>query len=140
MSKDEREEYLARPHVGVIAISDPERGPLNVPIWYSYEPGGDVRVLMHPESRKAKLIEKAGRFSLCVQRERLPYKYVSVEGPVVSVSPCDVEEHARPMARRYLGDEAGDRYVEDGGDDSNVVITMRPERWLSTDYGKIQRS
>ncbi len=136
MSKEEREEYLSRPHIGMIGIEDPGHGPLTVPIWYGYEPGGDLTVLMSPDSRKAKLIEKAGRFTLAVQRERLPYKYVMVEGPVVSTVPCLTEEHARPMARRYLGEEMGDKYVEDGLDQSNVAITMRPERWYSTDYGK----
>ena len=139
MTKEEREEYLARPHVGVIAIADPDRGPLAIPIWYAYEPGGDVSVLMHPDSRKAQLIAAAGRFSLCVQRERLPYKYVMAEGPVISTETCDVEAHARPLARRYLGDEMGDRYIDDGDDQSNVVVTMRPERWYSTDYGKTEQ-
>lgn len=136
MSKDEREEYLSRPHVGVISIARDGRGPLTVPIWYSYEIGGVVKVLMHPDSRKARAIAEAGRFSLCVQRERLPYKYVSVEGPVVSTGPCDIDADARPMARRYLGDEMGDQYVADGTDGSNIVIMMRPEQWFSADYGK----
>ncbi len=136
MSKEEREEYLSRPHVGVIGIEDPGRGPLTVPIWYAYEVGGDVVILTHPESRKAKAIAAAGRFSLCVQRERLPYKYVMVEGPVVETRACDVDADARPMAHRYLGQAMGDQYVDDGDDSTSIVITMRPERWYSTDYGK----
>lgn len=136
MTPEEREEYLSRPHVGVLGITDPGRGPLTVPIWYDYEPGGLVTILTHPESKKAKLIAEAGRFSLCVQRERLPYKYVMVEGPVVETSECDVEAHARPMAHRYLGAALGDQYVEDGDDSTSIVIRMRPERWYSTDYGK----
>lgn len=136
MTEAERQEYLSRPHVGVISIAEEGRGPLTVPIWYDYEVGGLVKVLMHPDSRKAVAIAAAGRFSLCVQRERLPYKYVSVEGPVVSTEACDVEEDVRPMARRYLGDELGDQYVADGTDRTNIVIRMKPERWFSTDYGK----
>ncbi len=136
MSPEERQDYLARPHVGVLGVDDPGRGPLTVPIWYAYEPGGLVTILTHPQSRKAKLIQAAGRFSLCVQRERLPYKYVMVEGPVVETIECDIEEHARPMAHRYLGKELGDQYVEDGDDSTSIVIRMQPERWYSTDYGK----
>ncbi|MGH1505458.1 MAG: pyridoxamine 5'-phosphate oxidase family protein [Acidimicrobiales bacterium] len=136
MSPEERQDYLARPHVGVLGVDDPGRGPLTVPIWYAYEPGGTVTILTHPQSRKAKLIQAAGRFSLCVQRERLPYKYVMVEGPVVETIECDIEEHARPMAHRYLGKELGDQYVEDGDDSTSIVIRMQPERWYSTDYGK----
>ena len=136
MSKAEREEYLSRPHVGIISIAQEGHGPLAVPVWYGYEPGGDVHVLMGAESKKARLIEASGRFTMTVQREALPYKYVMAEGPVVDTRPADTETDTRPMARRYLGDEMGDQYVTDGSDDSSIVVTMRPERWYSTDYGK----
>jgi hypothetical protein len=136
MSKEEREEYLSRPHVGVIAIEQPGRGPLAVPVWYGYEPGGNVEVLMGADSKKGKLIAASGRYTITVQREELPYKYVMAEGPVIESRPADVEADTRPMARRYLGDELGDQYVEGGSDDSSIVVVMRPEHWYSTDYGK----
>ncbi len=136
MNTEEREEYLSRPHVGIIAIEQPGRGPMAVPVWYDYEPGGTVRVIMGAESKKAKLIAAAGRFTITVQREALPYKYVMAEGPVVETRPADVEADTRPMACRYLGDELGDQYIEDGSDEASVVVVMKPERWYSTDYGK----
>ena len=41
MSKSEREDFLAQVHVGILAIAGDEgAGPLAVPIWYSYQPGG----------------------------------------------------------------------------------------------------
>lgn len=135
MSAEDRQAYLAKPHVGVMAIESPGRGPLAVPIWYAYEPGGDVTILTHPESMKAKLLDDAGRFSLCVQTETLPYKYVMVEGPVIERRSCDVEADARPMAHRYLGQDMGDDYIGSGEDSSSVVYVMRPERWYSVDYG-----
>ena len=137
MSREEREEYLSRPHVGVISIEQPGRGPLAVPVWYSYDVGGNVEVLMGADSKKAKLIEAAGRFTMTVQREALPYKYVMAEGPVIETRPADTEADTRPMACRYLGDELGDQYVSDGTDEESVVVVMKPERWYSTDYGKV---
>jgi hypothetical protein len=140
MTKPEREAFLADVHVGVISISDESRGPLTVPIWYAYDPGGDLRIITGPESRKGRLLARAGRFSLCVQTETPPYKYVSVEGPIISTEPADVERDLRPLARRYLGDEMGDRYIAETRNlpthSDNVLIRMRPERWLTTDYSK----
>ncbi|MBM4443202.1 MAG: pyridoxamine 5'-phosphate oxidase family protein [Candidatus Rokubacteria bacterium] len=140
MTPSEREAFLAEAHVGIIAIPDPGRGPLTVPVWYAYEPGGELRVLTGRSSRKGRLLADAGRFSLCVQREEPPYKYVTVEGPIVSMTPCDHERDRRPMARRYLGTELGDRYIEETRNDpdyaDNVVVRMRPERWLTADYAK----
>ena len=106
-----------------------------------YEPGGEVRVITGRTSRKGKLLERAGRFSLCVQTETLPYKYVSVEGPIVAVEAADLERDRRPLARRYLGTEVGDSYIESTRDVvGNVLVRMRPERWLTVDYAKQHES
>ncbi len=139
MSPEEREAFLADVHVGIIAIPESGRGPLAVPVWYDYAPGGDVRVLMQSDSRKMVGIEAAGRFSLCAQTETAPYAYVTVEGPVSGVRAYD---HADllAMATRYLGPEGGQAYADaSSGGSNSVMVSMTPERWLSTDYAKRQR-
>src|SRR2546426_11511483 len=139
MTKQERERFLADLHVGVISIPEEGRGPLTVPIWYSYEPGGELRVVTASTSRKARLLQRAGRFSLCAQTETPPYKYVSVEGLIVAIEPADLERDRRPLAHRYYGVRAGDRYIERTRAETveNVLVRMRPERWLTVDYGKV---
>lgn len=141
MTKQERETFLADVHVGIISISEDGRGPLTVPIWYAYDVGGDLRIMTGRESRKGRLLARAGRFSLCVQTETPPYEYVSVEGAITSTETADIERDLRPLARRYLGEKMGDcyvdRYMEETPTHSdNVLIRMRPERWLTTDYSK----
>jgi nitroimidazol reductase NimA-like FMN-containing flavoprotein (pyridoxamine 5'-phosphate oxidase superfamily) len=118
MTKQERETFLADVHVGIISISEDGRGPLTVPIWYAYDVGGDLRIMTGRESRKGRLLARAGRFSLCVQTETPPYEYVSVEGAIISTETADIERDLRPLARRYLGEKMGDRYVDRyyGGD------------------------
>lgn len=140
MTKKEREEFLAEVHVGVISIAEEGRGPLTVPIWYAYEPGGEVHIVTERGSRKGKLLEKANRFSLCAQTEAPPYKYVSVEGSIAGIEPAQVERDTRPMAHRYLGAELGDQYIEATGGEAGrgeaILLRMRPERWLTVDYAK----
>ena len=97
--------------MGVISISEKGRGPLTAPVWYAYEPGGEVSIAIERSSRKMQLLEKGRRVSFCVQCETPPYKYVSVEGPVVDIDASDVERDERPMARRYLGEKRGDHYI-----------------------------
>jgi nitroimidazol reductase NimA-like FMN-containing flavoprotein (pyridoxamine 5'-phosphate oxidase superfamily) len=112
MTEQERQEFLAGLHVGVISIEPADGPPLTVPIWYGYEPGGLVRILTAEDSVKGRLLKAARRFSLCAQTEEPPfYKYVSVEGPIVDVSPADLEADRRPLAHRYFGPEMGDMYV-----------------------------
>jgi PPOX class probable F420-dependent enzyme len=130
MSAAEREEFLAGVHIGVLSAAGTAGRTLAVPVWYSYQPGGLLTVLTGRRSRKAAAVRAAGRFSLCVQDERPPYRYVSVEGPVVSEEELDPAERLA-MARRYLGAAGGDRYVADNPDPgrNNVAFRMRPERW-----------
>ena len=138
MSAAEREEFLAGVRVGVLSAAvGTACQTLAVPVWYSYQPGGLLTVLTGRRSRKAGAIRAAGRFGLCVQDESPPYRYVSVEGPVVSEEELDPAERLA-MARRYLGAEGGARYVADNPDPErqNVAFRMRPERWLSQDQGK----
>ena len=138
MTQEEREAFLADLHVGIISLNETGRGALTVPIWYDYDPGGDLWVITGRSSRKGRLIEQAGRVSLCAQTEDPPYKYVSVEGPVLSIEPADIDQHTRPMARRYLGPEGGDSYIESTRETvtDSVVVRIRPERWLTVDYAK----
>jgi Pyridoxamine 5'-phosphate oxidase len=142
MTPKEREAFLADVHVGVIAVAEEGRGPLTVPVWYSYEPGGEIRLVTGRTSRKGRLLERARRFSLCAQTETPPYKYVSVEGPIIAIEAANLERDLRPLARRYLGGPMGDQYVEstqsEHGD--NVLVRMRPERWLTVDFAKEQRA
>ena len=74
MSREEREAFLADLHVGIISIAESGRGPLTAPIWYDYAPGGELWVITAQASRKGELLEKAERFSLCVQTESPPYQ------------------------------------------------------------------
>ena len=133
MTKAERETFLAGVHVGVVSIEDPGHGPLTAPIWYAYEPGGAVTMLIGQDSRKHKLLKNAGRMSLCAQTETAPYKYVSVEGPVTISKPP--RDGTLKMAIRYLGEQVGKQYAANGNGDS-LWVSLKPERWLTTDYSK----
>ena len=138
MTRAEREAFLAAVHVGVISIAEPGRGPLTAPIWYAYEPGGEIAVITGRDSRKGRLLASSPRISLCAQTEAPPYKYVSVEGPVTYVGPADREKLGRALAHRYLGPELGERYLAATAADAaeGFVVRMRPERWLTVDYAK----
>jgi nitroimidazol reductase NimA-like FMN-containing flavoprotein (pyridoxamine 5'-phosphate oxidase superfamily) len=137
MSTAERQEFLAGLHVAVLSVAAGDtRGPLSVPVWYEYRPGGRVSVITGRHTQKALAIQAAGRMSLCAQDENPPYRFVSVEGPVVAE---DVEAAERlEMARRYLGAEGGDQYVASNPDPERemMVFRMRPERWAALDFGK----
>jgi nitroimidazol reductase NimA-like FMN-containing flavoprotein (pyridoxamine 5'-phosphate oxidase superfamily) len=137
LSAHDREQFLAEPHIAALSVSDgPGRGPLTVPIWYQYEPGGEVWILTEATSRKARLIEAAGRFTLMVDRVTPTTRYVSVEGPVTRTIP-GTDELRREIAERYLPPEQAKAYLElaEAEFDPEIAIYLRPERWLAADLG-----
>lgn len=136
MTEAERQEFLAGVHVGVLGLERQDGPPLVLPVWYAYEPGGDVEVLTGEASLKGRLATAASRGSLCAQQEELPYKYVSVEGSITVEPLADSRAAIKPIAIRYLGEELGSAYASDGDGEGSVVIRLRPERWFSVDYGK----
>ena len=80
MTEEERQDFLAQVHVGVLSLNDDGRGPLTAPVWYDFDPGDGLWFLTGHDSRKGNLISEGTRISLCAQTETAPYKYVSVEG------------------------------------------------------------
>lgn len=137
MSIAERESFLADVRIGVLSIDDPGRGPLTAPVWYGYKAGEALWFLTEPQSLKGKALANVQRISLCVQTEEPPYKYVSVEGPIIGRETPDPETHLRFVAQRYLGEEMGDTYVAaNAKNEPSILIRMQPERWLTVDYGK----
>ena len=140
MTKEERQAFLAEVHVAIISIPETGRGPLTVPVWYTFVPEGEFHIWTGGNSRKARLLREASRFSLCVQQETPPYKYVSAEGPVLAIERIQLERDLRPLVYRYLGRDEGDSFIERLGGDSagtgDILVRMKPERWLSEDYSK----
>jgi nitroimidazol reductase NimA-like FMN-containing flavoprotein (pyridoxamine 5'-phosphate oxidase superfamily) len=137
LSAHDREQFLAEPHIAALSVSDgPGRGPLTVPIWYQYAPGGEVWILTEARSRKARLIEAAGRFTLMVDRVTPTTRYVSVEGPVTRTIP-GTDELRREITERYLPPEQAKAYLKlaEAEFGEEIAIYLRPERWLSADLG-----
>ena len=142
MSRAEREKFLAETHVGILSVAEEGgRAPLTLPIWYRYEPGGSVHFITDGNSRKGALLKKAGRATLVAQNEALPYKYVTVEGPVTISREYDRVREIEEVAYRYLGRELGEMYLKSAADDyasaENVLVTIKPERWGSADFEKL---
>ncbi|MEU2100992.1 MULTISPECIES: pyridoxamine 5'-phosphate oxidase family protein [unclassified Nocardia] len=138
LTLQERQEFLAQPHVAAFSVAaGAGRGPLTVPIWYQYSPGGEAWILTGPQSQKMRYLREAGRFGLMVQQVEPTVRYVSVEGPVTRTTPMTDEMH-REMVARYLPPESVDAYLKAAeAYGEQVAVFLRPERWLSADLGNV---
>ncbi|CAJ1579890.1 pyridoxamine 5'-phosphate oxidase family protein [[Mycobacterium] wendilense] len=137
LTREEREQFLSEPHVAAFSVAaGDQRGPLTVPIWYQYQPGGEPWLLTGAGSRKHRLIEAVGHFSLMVDRVEPTVRYVSVDGPVSRIEP-GTDEQLIEVTKRYLPPEAVEPYLEMARREhgETVAIWMRPQHWLSADLG-----
>jgi len=137
LSVRDRELFLAEPHIAALSVAaGPDRGPVTVPIWYQYEPGGEAWILTEAASRKAALIKAAGRFTLMVERLAPTTRYVSVEGPVTRTVP-ETDELLWEIATRYLTADKARDYVAMAKAEfgPQIAIYLRPQRWLASDLG-----
>jgi nitroimidazol reductase NimA-like FMN-containing flavoprotein (pyridoxamine 5'-phosphate oxidase superfamily) len=140
MTVQEREDFLAEVHVAIVSVADDSgRAPLAVPIWYDYRPGGEISLITDRDSRKTALIRAAGRVTVAVQNGEMPYRYASAEGPVTAIEEPVTVEQRWEMAKRYLGSEGADGYIDStpGATERMVRILVRPEHWLTRDYTKV---
>lgn len=136
LSQHDREQFLAEPHVAALSVAaGPERGPFTLPIWYQYTLGGEAWILTEAESKKARLIQETGRFSLMVNRIMPTFRYVSVEGPVSRVIPQS-DELLLEITERYLPHAEVQGYLKLAATfGPQVVIYLHPQRWLTGELG-----
>ncbi|WP_067691016.1 pyridoxamine 5'-phosphate oxidase family protein [Nocardia jejuensis] len=138
LTLEDRQKFLAQPHIGALAVaSSPGRAPLNVPIWYQYAPGGELWLLTAADSRKLRLLESAGRFSIMAQVLTPTVRYVTAEGPITRTEPMTDAMH-REMVSRYLEPDKVDAYLKVADTyGPQTAVYMRPEQWLSADMGAL---
>ena len=135
LTQASKQTFLGEPHVGVLSIAQGNRGPLTAPIWYCYEPGGNLWMMLGRSSRKAQLLEVGTRVSLCAQKEEPPYVYVTAEGPVVGIAD-GTDSDILELATRYVGEEQGKVYAENMRTSESLTVRVRPETWLAVDYSR----
>ncbi len=141
LTEQEQQEFLADMHIAVLSLpSDDARPPLAFPIWYGCEPGGEITYYTHrsePKSRKLRLLHEGSAVSLVVQREELPYKYLTVEGTVTTENQAPSFDEMLAIVRRYLPEEDARAYInheiESGA--ALVIFSIRPDRWSGYDFG-----
>jgi pyridoxamine 5'-phosphate oxidase-like protein len=137
LSQDDREQFLTEPHIAALSVyAGDARGPLTVPIWYQYAAGGEAWILTEAGSRKARLIEATGFFTLMVERLEPTTRYVSVDGAVSRIEP-GTDAQMEEMTRRYLSGDAAESYLAFARENlgAQVAIYMQPQHWLSADLG-----
>lgn len=126
MGDHEVAEFLAQPHVAVIAVDEPGWSPHVTPVWFHHSRAENrFLVMTAANSKKVRLHgEGSGELSLCIQAiEGATPKYVNVQG-VARLHPLSAEL-LRVMVEKYLPPEYREAYIANPPEDSMFEITPR---------------
>ena len=143
LTDDERDAFLTEPHIAVLSVaSDDGRPPHTVPLFYGYEPGGNLTFYTQTHgriARKTRLIEAAGAVTLNMQKPAYPYRYVTVEGTIVGTDRPPSREQMLAIVGRYLPARGAAKFVDTelGHPEQRLILfTVRPDRWITFDVTK----
>jgi hypothetical protein len=140
MTADERQAFLSGMHIGIFSVPQESLGPLSLPAWYAYTPGDEARIFLPADDPRTPLLLGNPRASLCVQDEMPPYRYVSIEGPIVALVPVQREQEYWPLILRYLPEMWAQGYLrhtwpeDDPQAGSMLFAHLAPETWRAVDY------
>ena len=132
MSAGEREAFLRSPvRPGVLATTRPDGRAPAAPIWYDLD-GPTIVFNTGADTVKGRNLAASGRASLCVQDDRPPFSFVTVEGPLELVDDLDeVRRWAARIGGRYMGAEQAQAYGERNGVPGELVVRLHMERTVA---------
>jgi PPOX class probable F420-dependent enzyme len=133
LSPEERREFLEKHRFAVLGVEREGRSPHLTPVYYTLD--GDELIVSTTRTRfKSKLIEEAGRVTLCVLQEEFPFDYVAVMGTARVEDDGAVDAMARigeKMYGRPVGPEMRPMLEERARTEGRIVLRITPESYYA---------
>ena len=127
------DELLKQAVLGHLGFIGPDGYPHVIAVWFDYA-DGEILVATRPDEFKCRSLRANGRAAFTVSTPEVPYGSTMVAGDA-TVEPLPEPrriEFITKVARRYLGADQGDRYVEKwkrgGHPGPGELIRIRPRR------------
>lgn len=112
------------------ATMTPEGVPHVTPVWVDYDPDRE-RVLINTVRGRQKERNVSGNPKVGVSMidPEDPYRFLSVQGTVTTLTEEGAVEHIDALARRYLDVEEYPGHDEESG--ARVIVEIRPDHVLT---------
>jgi PPOX class probable F420-dependent enzyme len=133
MTDGEVDAFLRAPvRPGLLAVTRKDGRPHVAPIWYDLDDDGTIVFNTGADTIKGYAVRREGRAALCVQDDRPPYSFVTIEGPVTwSEDLADVRAWAARIGGRYMGADRGEEYGARNGVPGELLVRLRPTAVLA---------
>ena len=120
----------ARP--GTLATTRVDGRPHVAPVWFVTDDNGDIVFNTGRDTVKGRNLARTLFAALCVQDDRAPYSFVTIEGSVVLSE--DLEEVGRwatIIGGRYMGKSRAEEFGARNGVEGELLVRLHPDRIVS---------
>ncbi|MEU2870917.1 PPOX class F420-dependent oxidoreductase [Streptomyces olivoreticuli] len=129
MNKDEWHAFLSTgTRTGKLSTVRADGSPHIAPIWFVLD-GDDLVFNTGENTVKGRNLARDGRIALCVDDDRPPFSFVTVQGRAeLSDGLDEVRAWATRIAARYMGDERAEEYGARNGVPGELVVRVRIDK------------
>jgi PPOX class probable F420-dependent enzyme len=128
-----REFLLATPaRTGKLATSRKDGSPHVAPIWYTLDDDGTIVFTTAAKTVKGRALRRDPRAAMCVDDERPPFSFVTVEGTVTLSDDLDDLRHwATVIGGRYMGVDQAASFGARNAVPGELLVRLSPTRVVS---------
>ncbi|WP_063729418.1 PPOX class F420-dependent oxidoreductase [Streptomyces sp. RTd22] len=129
MSRDQWQKFLTEgTRTGKLATVRADGRPHLAPIWFLLD-GDDLVFNTGQDTVKGRNLARDPRVSLCVDDDRPPFSFVTVQGRAeLSDELSEVREWATRIAARYVGDDLAEQFGARNGVPGELLVRVRIEK------------
>ncbi len=123
-----REFLLSGTRTAKLATVRRDGRPHVAPIWFDLD-GDNLVFTTGDTSVKGKALRRNPRVSLCVDDERPPFAFVTIEGTArISEDPAELQHWATRIGGRYMGADQAEAYGARNGVSGELLVRVGLER------------
>lgn len=129
MSREQWQKFLSEgTRTGKLATVRADGSPHLAPIWFLLD-GDDLVFNTGQDTVKGRNLARDPRVSLCVDDDRPPFSFVTVQGRAeLSDELGEVREWATRIAARYVGDDLAEQFGARNGVPGELLVRVRIEK------------
>lgn len=128
MTETEIAAFLDAPvRPGILATVRADGRPHVAPVWFDVdEADGSIVFNTGADTVKGRNLARSGRAALCVQDDRAPFSYLSIEGPVsITDDLAQVRAWAARIGGRYMGPDQAEVFGQRNGVPGEVLVRLQ---------------
>lgn len=132
MTKDQWQKFISEgTHTAKLSTVRADGSPHIAPVWFLLD-GDDIVFNTGADTVKGRNMARDGRVSLCVDDDRPPFSFVTLQGRAeLSDRLEEVRDWATRIAARYMGEDLAEQYGARNGVPGELLVRVRVEKVIA---------